>query len=102
MAGFVQRSYDGAVIQSLMPDLEIKLAKQEPLAPALASSVFEIIIDSATEAFGSAFVVWGLGGVAISIAGSFAGDMIPSLPPGQTSFNFKPFCSNAKRLPTPP
>ena len=42
----------------------------------------EIIIGSATEALGSAFVVWILGGVAISIAGGFAGNMVPSLPPG--------------------
>jgi len=72
-----------------MPDIEIKLAKQEPMPSAPDSSVFEIIIDSATEAFGSAFVVWGLGGVAVSIAGSFAGDMIPSLPPGFSGQDLK-------------
>jgi hypothetical protein len=65
-----------------MPDIEIKSAKQEPLASAPASRVFAIIFDSVTEAFGSAFVIWILGGVAISIADSFAGDMIPSSPPG--------------------
>lgn len=42
----------------------------------------EVIVASATEALGSAFVVWILGGVALSIAGAFARDMIPSLPPG--------------------
>jgi hypothetical protein len=42
----------------------------------------ETILASATEAFGSAFLVWMIGGVAISIAGSFAGKMVPSLPPG--------------------
>ncbi len=41
----------------------------------------EVIVASATEAFGSALLLWILGGVAISIAGSFAGDMIPALPP---------------------
>lgn len=89
MAGFVQRTYDGAVIRTLMPDIEINLAKQERLASARDSSVFDIIVDSMTEAFGSAFVVWGLGGVAVSIAGSFAGDMIPSLPPGFSGQHLK-------------
>ncbi len=41
----------------------------------------EIIWESAVEAAGGAFVVWILGGVALSIAGAFAGDMIPSAPP---------------------
>ena len=45
-------------------------------------SATEVIVGSATEALGSAFLLWVLGGVAISIAGSFAHDMIPSLPPG--------------------
>jgi hypothetical protein len=40
------------------------------------------IFDSALEAFGSAFVVWIMGGIAFSIAGGFAGGMVPSLPPG--------------------
>jgi len=41
----------------------------------------DVIFDSVMEAFYSALMVWILGGVAISIAGSFAGDMVPSLPP---------------------
>ena len=42
----------------------------------------ETILASATEAFGSALVLWILGGFAISTASSFAGQMVPSLPPG--------------------
>ncbi|HEY3855658.1 MAG TPA: hypothetical protein VGO67_14815 [Verrucomicrobiae bacterium] len=41
----------------------------------------EVIWDSAVEAASSAFVVCILGGVAFSIAGAFAGGMIPSRPP---------------------
>lgn len=41
-----------------------------------------IIRASAKEALGSAVVVWILGGVALSLAGGFAGDMVPSPPPG--------------------
>jgi hypothetical protein len=40
-----------------------------------------VIFSSAAEAFTSAFFVWLLGGAALSIAGQFAGEMIPSLPP---------------------
>jgi hypothetical protein len=52
--------------------------------PKFASSpnAVETILASATEAVGSAFLLWMLGGVAISIAGSFAAEMVPSLPPG--------------------
>ena len=53
-------------------------AEPQPMASRNAAN---IIVASATEAFGSAIFLWVLGGVAISIAGSFAGDMIPSLPP---------------------
>jgi hypothetical protein len=49
--------------------------------PAPTRSAGEVIIASATDAFGSAIVLWLLGGVAVSMAGSFAGQMIPSLPP---------------------
>jgi hypothetical protein len=41
-----------------------------------------VILASAKEALGSAFLLWVMGGVAISLVGAFAGDMIPSLPPG--------------------
>ena len=50
--------------------------------PVASRNAGEVIADSATEALGGAFTLWILGGVALSIAGSFAGDMIPSLPPG--------------------
>jgi len=40
-----------------------------------------VLWESAAEAFGSALVVWFLGGFAFSLAASFAGDMIPSAPP---------------------
>jgi hypothetical protein len=46
-----------------------------------AKGPVEVIFSSAVEAFWSAFVAWILGGVAISIASGFAGDMVPSLPP---------------------
>src|ERR1700749_2839464 len=49
--------------------------------PLRSRSLFSIIVGSATEAFGSALVLWILGGVAIDIAGSFAGNMVPSPPP---------------------
>lgn len=42
----------------------------------------EVILSSAVEAFSSAIVVWALGSIAIGMAGMFAGEMIPSLPPG--------------------
>jgi hypothetical protein len=50
--------------------------------PTQVRGAAEVIFASAIEAFGSAFLLWILGGVAISIAASFARDMIPSLPPG--------------------
>ena len=46
-----------------------------------ARSAADVIAASASEAFGSAMVIWLLGGAAIGIAASFAGQMIPSLPP---------------------
>ena len=52
------------------------------LEPMAARGLGEVIFASATDAFGSALVLWILGGVAISIASSFAGNMVPSLPPG--------------------
>ncbi len=63
-----------------MAETESKSAAvSQPLAPRNAG---EIIIASATEALESAVVLWLLGGVAVGIASQFAGDMIPSLPPG--------------------
>jgi hypothetical protein len=50
--------------------------------PAPKRNLFEVIFESALEALSSAFLVYILGGVALSIAGSFAGEMIPSAPPG--------------------
>jgi hypothetical protein len=50
--------------------------------PGAAPCAVNVVFASATDAFGSALVIWILGGVAMSIAGSFAGQMIPSLPPG--------------------
>jgi hypothetical protein len=63
-----------------MAEPEIKSAA-DPQA-VLRRNAVETILSSAAEAFGSAFVVCLLGGIALSIAGSFAGEMIPSLPPG--------------------
>jgi len=63
-----------------MADTDNKSAAD--LQPVAAPCAVNVIFASATEAFGSAFLLWILGGVAISIASSFAGDMIPSLPPG--------------------
>jgi hypothetical protein len=53
-----------------------------PAIPAPARSVLEVIVLSAKGAFFSAIFVWFLGGVALSIAGSFAEDMVPAPPPG--------------------
>lgn len=44
--------------------------------------MIELVAGSAKEAFASALILWLLGGVAISLAGSFAQGMIPSPPPG--------------------
>lgn len=54
-------------------------ADPSPVAPRSAA---DVIVASAKEAFGSALVLWLLGGVALGIAGAFAGNMIPSPPPG--------------------
>jgi hypothetical protein len=43
---------------------------------------FDTILSSAGSALANAFLVSILGGVAFSVAGDFAGGMIPSLPPG--------------------
>lgn len=51
---------------------------------ASSKSAGEIVFSSATEALGSALVVCFLGVIAIQIAASFAGGMIPSWPPGTT------------------
>jgi hypothetical protein len=72
-------AYNGASMGFVMADTESTSAAEPPVAPGRSAG--KVIIASATEAFGSALVVWFLGGVAISIAASFAGDMIPSLPP---------------------
>ncbi len=63
-----------------MAEPEIKSAANPQAVPP--RNVVETIFASATEAFGSAFVLCFLGGIALSIAGSFAGEMVPSLPPG--------------------
>jgi len=54
-------------------------------APPQRGNAFDILISSAGSAVATAFLVWILGGVAFSIAGGFAGEMIPSLPPGFTA-----------------
>jgi len=61
---------------------EIDKKSDSYLERMAARGAGQVIFASATEAFGSAFILWILGGVAISITGSFAGNMIPSLPPG--------------------
>lgn len=58
-----------------------RLSAEDPQAGPSRNAI-GVIIDSASEALGSAFLVWVLGGVAISFLGSFAGGMVPSLPPG--------------------
>jgi hypothetical protein len=63
-----------------MVETESKSAADQQFTPS--RNAVDTILASATEAFGSAFLLWILGGVAISIAASFAGEMIPSLPPG--------------------
>jgi len=50
--------------------------------PPPARDVLDVILASAWEAFASAILLWALGGVAFSVAGSFAEGMIPSAPPG--------------------
>lgn len=62
-----------------MAETTTKVASNLQAEPA--RSVTGVIIASASEAFFSALMVWLLGGVAFSIAGSFAGDMVPSPPP---------------------
>jgi hypothetical protein len=49
--------------------------------PMTPQKVGDVVWDSAVEALSSAFIVWILGGVALSIAGGFAKGMIPSPPP---------------------
>lgn len=51
------------------------------LEAARARGAWEVIVDAAVDSLVSAWLVWVLGGVALSIAGGFAGDMIPTLPP---------------------
>ncbi len=51
------------------------------LPGALPPNALQLIFASACEALGSAFLVWLLGGIALSIAGSVAEDMVPSPPP---------------------
>jgi hypothetical protein len=63
-----------------MAETNIKSAIRSQDVPS--RNAFETILASATDAFGSAVVLWILGGVAINIAGSFAGQMVPTLPPG--------------------
>jgi hypothetical protein len=63
-----------------MADAETKSESNPP--PATRPNAIAVIISSATEALGSAFMLWILGGIAISIAGSFASGMLPSPPPG--------------------
>ena len=63
------------------------MAEAEPtsaadLHGAPSRNLAGVIVASATEAFASAVVLWFLGDAAISIAGSFAGGMMPSPPPG--------------------
>jgi hypothetical protein len=41
-----------------------------------------VVLDCAGEAFGSAMTLWIMGGLLVGLVGIFAGDMIPSLPPG--------------------
>ena len=72
--------YNRSPIRLVMAQTESKPATDPQ--PAVERSASEVIFASATEALGSAFFLWILGGVALSIAGGFAGDMIPSLPPG--------------------
>lgn len=63
-----------------MPVLDTKSAEHPQDIPL--RNPLETILSSATEAFASAFVLWMLGGLAINFAGSFARQMVPSLPPG--------------------
>jgi hypothetical protein len=49
--------------------------------PPVLRNAVDVIFASATDALGSAFLLWILGGVALEIAGEFAGEMVPSLPP---------------------
>jgi hypothetical protein len=72
--------HNGAQIRFVMFETESKCAADPRFVRS--RNTVETILASATEAFGSAFLVWMMGGVAISIAGSFADKMVPSLPPG--------------------
>jgi hypothetical protein len=54
-----------------MTETETKSAADQQFVPS--RNAVETILASATEAFGSAFLLWILGGVAIRIARSFAG-----------------------------
>ncbi len=63
-----------------MAEADTTSASEPHSAPS--RNIAEVMMDSAMDAFGSAIVLWLLGGIAISIAGSFAGEMIPSPPPG--------------------
>src|ERR1700761_8544719 len=65
--------------ESPMPQIAIKPAPA-PL-PAPTKHPAQIIFASAAEAAGGAFMVSILGGVALTIAGAFAGNMVPSAPP---------------------
>ena len=76
---FATNAYNGPPIRFVMAETPSKFAPDPQPKPRRSAT--EVIVASATEAFGSALLLWILGGVAISIAGSFAEGMIPSMPP---------------------
>lgn len=63
-----------------MSDSENRSAAESRFAQP--PSTIDTVISGAIEAFWCAFMVWIMGGIAVSIAGGFAGNMVPSLPPG--------------------
>jgi hypothetical protein len=63
-----------------MTDTETQSASHAQPVPL--QSAMAVIGASAADALSSAVVVWLLGGVAVSVAGAFAGQMVPSPPPG--------------------